>query len=116
MDYRAKYIKYKTKYTKLQNKLSQTGGTNKQKNTIYLFKAVWCGHCKAFMPTWEKLQKEMGKKVNFVTYDSDANSEEIKKYGIEGFPTIILQTHDKAVEYVGPRDENSLIEFINQYA
>jgi hypothetical protein len=37
MDYRAKYIKYKTKYTKLQNKLSQTGGTNKQKNTIYLF-------------------------------------------------------------------------------
>ncbi len=90
--------------------------TNKKTQFIYLFKAVWCGHCKAFMPTWEKLQKEMGKKVNFVTYDSDANSEEIKKYGIEGFPTIILQTHDKAVEYVGPRDENSIIEFINQYA
>lgn len=125
MNYNKKYLKYKAKYLKLksvmdqnnQNKIIMSGGNSKLKDekTIYLFKAEWCPHCRSFKPTWESLKKELEDKIKFVTYDSEKNSSEIKSFKIEGFPTIILTVGDKAIEYVGPRDELSLKEFINQY-
>ncbi len=122
-DYTKKYLKYKEKYLKLKkleeemNKKSlvMTGGGNKDKKTLALFKAEWCGHCKAFKSTWEELKNEMENKVKFVTYDSEANKNEIQKFQIQGFPTLILLSGNKAVEYVGPRDSSSIKEFINQY-
>jgi thiol-disulfide isomerase/thioredoxin len=123
MDYNKKYLKYKAKYIKLKNIIDTNenqkimlGGKNNTKNTINLFKADWCPHCNQFKPVWSKLQNEFGSKLNFVTYDSTENADEIKKYKIEGFPTLILQTGNKAIEYVGPRDEFSIKEFINQYS
>lgn len=98
------------------------GGLTKEERTnekppkpeIYLFKAEWCGHCKNFKPVWEKLQKEYGKKYDFKTFDSDKNKEEIKQWNIQGFPTIIKRVKDNAVEYSGPREENSLLKFFEE--
>ncbi len=121
MDYQEKYLKYKAKYLKLKalekelkKKKVMTGGSSNM-NSIYLFKAEWCGHCQGFKPTWNKLKEEMKSKINFVTYDSEKNSKEIKEYNIEGFPTLIMKVGNKAIEYVGPRDEQSVKDFINQY-
>ena len=115
MDFKHLYEKYKQKYIQLKNKLSmkQTGG--KQTNTLYLFKAEWCPHCVGFKPTWTKIQDELKDNINFVTYDADEHKNEIEKYKIDGFPTLILKLHDKAVEYVGNRDEKSIKEFIKEY-
>lgn len=116
MDYTKKYLKYKAKYIELKSKLqisNMSGGGNKP--TIYLFKADWCPHCTKFIPIWEMLKKNLAHKINFVTYDSEKHAEEIKNYKISGFPTIILIVNNKAVEYEGPRDENSVNDFINQY-
>ncbi len=122
-DYKKLYLKYKAKYLKLKNEentngLVMTGGSIKNKsneNTLYLFKAEWCPHCVAFKPTWKALQEEFKNEINFVTYDSDQNSKEIKSFNIEGFPTLILQAGNKAIEYVGPRDAQSLKDFVKQY-
>jgi thiol-disulfide isomerase/thioredoxin len=119
MDYRDKYLKYKAKYLKLKSleksyqTKQMTGGSDK--GTIYLFKAEWCGHCRGFKPTWEKLQKDMQNKVNFITYDSEKDANIMKKYNIGGFPTLIMKVGDKAIEYVGSRDYDSLKDFITQY-
>jgi thiol-disulfide isomerase/thioredoxin len=117
-NYNQKYLKYKSKYLKLKSegtKFNMKGGADNTDNTMYLFKAEWCGHCKRFKSTWADLQKDMGNKIKFITYDSDANKEEIKRYNIEGYPTLILKTQDKAIEYVGSRDIDSLKDFIKQY-
>lgn len=120
MNYHEKYLKYKAKYLSLKNKekgmkkFIMSGGA-KQMNTLYLFKAEWCGHCKAFKPIWEKLKNHYNGKVNFVTFDSEKNKKEIAEYKIDGFPTLILKTGDKAVEYVGPRTEQDIKEFIDIY-
>jgi len=114
-DYNKKYLKYKEKYLKLkklEQKMIMKGGGNK---SLALFKAEWCGHCRMFKNTWEDLKNENKANINFITYDSELNKKEIKKYGIQGFPTLILLNNDKAIEYVGPRNKEAIEEFINQY-
>lgn len=91
----------------------QSGGSD-PKPQIYLFKAEWCGHCKGFKPTWEKIQKELKGKYEFITLDSDQDKEQISQWGIKGFPTIIKKVNENAEEFVGPRDENSVKEFIEK--
>lgn len=91
----------------------QSGGAE-NKTQIYLFKAEWCGHCKGFKSTWEKLQNDLKGKYEFITLDSDKDKEQISQWGIKGFPTIIKKVNDKAEEFVGPRDELSVKEFIEK--
>ena len=121
MSYKEKYLKYKKKYLKLQelkkSLLSkQTGGGNEElsQKEVYLFKAEWCPHCKSFKPTWDELSQKFSNKYKFITYDSDKNKTEIKNWLVKGFPTIILKDGEKAIEYVGPRDIESLSDFINK--
>jgi thioredoxin-like negative regulator of GroEL len=118
----SKYLKYKQKYLELKkyekqlNKNVMYGGSSK-KDKLYLFKAEWCGHCKNFKSTWAKLQEDedMQNKVEFVTYDADNHKNEISKFGIEGFPTIILHKGDKTIEFNGQRDLENLKNFVNSY-
>jgi thiol-disulfide isomerase/thioredoxin len=110
MSYRDKYLKYKAKYESLKS-LQMTGGADADK-TVYLFKASWCPHCTNFAPVWNKLSKSGMNDVNFVTYDADTHKEEIRNYEVSSFPTIILKKNNKAIEYSGSRDINSIKEFI----
>jgi thiol-disulfide isomerase/thioredoxin len=120
MDYNKKYLKYKAKYIKLKNKIKNqdnklvmTGGKNN--NSIYLFKSDSCPHCIRFNPVWLKLQDEMKNKLNFITYDSEKDLNKMRQYNITGFPTLIFKDKNKAIEYVGPHDEENVKNFINQY-
>ena len=115
--YNDKYLKYKAKYLNLKKTMSlrnvsQSGGADKTE--IYLFKAEWCGHCKGFKPLWEKIKEEYKDKYTFVTLDSEKDKEKIDEWKIGGFPTIIKKTNNSAEEYVGPRDEASVVEFIKK--
>jgi thiol-disulfide isomerase/thioredoxin len=115
MDYKLKYIKYKNKYLFLKKKYLQTGGTTK-KPELHLYKAQWCGHCKHFKPIWEQLENSnLKNKINFITFDSDADKNEIKENNITGFPTIMLKFKNKSIEYQGYRTANEIEKFINQH-
>lgn len=111
-NYKAKYLKYKSKYLNMKNNISQNGGGATSKTTVYLFKAEWCPHCVGFKPTWAKIQKDLKSKYEFVTFDSDKDKASIDKWNIKGFPTIIKKNDTTAQEYIGPRDEMSVKEFI----
>lgn len=112
--FRDKYVKYKNKYLnlkKIEQKLNIQSGGSQNKKEIYLFKAEWCGHCQAFKSTWKDLESTLNKKYDFKVYDADKNKNEIKKWQIRGFPTIIAKSNNSATEYVGPRDYDSLANF-----
>ena len=121
MDFKQKYLKYKHKYNELNlkiksltdSKLNMNGGGNKI--TLYLFKAEWCPHCISFKSTWDALQNDYQSKVKFIMYDSEKNASEILQYKIEGFPTLILKVNENAIEYVGPRNFDSIKDFIDTY-
>tara|TARA_A100001015_G_C15040576_1_gene739360 strand:- start:1448 stop:1804 length:357 start_codon:yes stop_codon:yes gene_type:complete len=111
--YYVKYLKYKNKYLELKNKIDQknmTGGSDKKE--VYLFKADWCPHCKAFLPVWEKLSNDLGSQHDFVLYDGDKNKDKVDEWKVDGFPTIIVKKGNDAMEYMGPNEYNSVSDFI----
>ena len=71
------------------------------------------------MPVWDELVKESEYNISYKKFDSEINKEEIKKYKISGYPTIIMilnnNNETRAIEYSGNRDKKSLLEFIKTY-
>jgi thiol-disulfide isomerase/thioredoxin len=56
------------------------------KDTVLIFYADWCGHCKDAKPVFEKARSENSK---IVLINSDENKDLVEQFNIKGFPTII---------------------------
>ncbi len=110
-NYYEKYLKYKTKYCSLKEQLNQTGGGNKTK--VILFKADWCGHCKSFKPIWDAVTKQYDN-LEFAVYDADNNKDILKKYHIEGFPTVMVEKEGKTFEYNDERSPDAFNHFLKE--
>ena len=46
--------------------------------------------------------------------DSDKNKKEIEEWEVKGFPTLILKTGNKAIEYSDNRTVDAITEFLNK--
>lgn len=85
---------------------------------IILIHAVWCGHCKTFIPVYKNMAAQLNQNKKTFTCLS-IESEELKKdhgelskaLGVEGFPTICWIAQDGKVigQYKGDRDPKSIL-------
>ena len=76
---------------------------------IKIFSApAWCGPCKTYKPTYEKLQEKYPDDI--VIYDADDKEaqEEMMHLGIRGIPTTVFGDEKK----VGIMSEQELINII----
>ena len=55
---------------------------------VIVFKATWCGPCKAYAPIIEEVATELAVDIEHV--DVDANMELAKEHNIMGVPTTII--------------------------
>ena len=77
-------------------------------DTVLIFYAKWCGHCKNSMPEFKKAVGQGKGKVILV--DSDKNRDLVDKYKVKGFPTIIKG--DKTEYKEKSRNAESIIKFL----
>ena len=85
---------------------------NMEKDSMVLFYAPWCGHCKKVMGDWKKLQTHAPSHVNIAKVNCDEKPEMAEKHDVKGFPTIILFKSGKKVYFEGPRKLENFLEFI----
>jgi protein disulfide-isomerase-like protein len=79
---------------------------------LVLFYADWCGHCKNIKPIWEEAAKDVNAKENRMIKvncgdGKDKDQEIMKKYKIDGYPTIIKFVNGTPKVYNGDRDADS---------
>jgi protein disulfide-isomerase len=86
---------------------SNTG--NISDDSVLIFHAPWCGHCKKSMGEFKNsVLKGRGK---VILINTDENPDLVKKYGVQGFPTIMKG--DRTL-YTGQRTSSDIINFLNE--
>lgn len=79
---------------------------------LVLFYADWCGHCQKVKPEWEKAASAINKdekKMIMVNCGegTDEDQKVMKKYNVDGYPTIIKFVNGTPSLYRGDRDADS---------
>jgi len=87
---------------------------NKDKDYIILFKASWCGHCRNFEPTWQKLMNNI-KHLEFITHEHDDShsAKLMEKIKISSFPTILIYINNQYINYEGSKDYHTIYNFVS---
>jgi thiol-disulfide isomerase/thioredoxin len=83
---------------------------------LYYFYSPTCGYCKQFLPSWNTVVNKL-KGLNEITPKTiDATKPENENlafyYNITGYPTVILTTPDRDIEYTGNRTPDDLYKFV----
>ena len=53
------------------------------------FNATWCGPCRMFAPTFEKMEKKYEGKITFLSVDVDENPDMAAQYEVQSLPTVV---------------------------
>lgn len=83
------------------------------------FYAPWCGHCKNLAPEYQKVAEHFNKEgsdVSIAKVDATKESELASKYGVEGFPTLLLfkKGSETGKAYAGDRSSQAIISWIER--
>ncbi|MEE6514448.1 hypothetical protein FKM82_022596, partial [Ascaphus truei] len=88
------------------------------KDTVLLeFYAPWCGHCKQFIPEYEKIAKTLKENdppIPVAKIDATVATEVAGKYEVSGFPTIKILKKGQPVEYDGSRTEEEIVARVKE--
>ena len=77
-------------------------------DTVLIFFAPWCGHCKKSMGEFKEAATQGSGKIMLISSEDPESKNLMQKYSVGGFPTIVKGTGEK---YNGSRDARSIVKF-----
>lgn len=88
----------------------------KTKIKVYNYYTSWCGWSQKFLPEWQKFINTTTNLNNIETIsilcDDPKNNDQCSS--VPGFPSIIIESNDKTINYDGGRTSDEIHNFINQ--
>eukprot|EP00294_Goniomonas_avonlea_P010850 CAMPEP_0114558710 /NCGR_PEP_ID=MMETSP0114-20121206/10531_1 /TAXON_ID=31324 /ORGANISM="Goniomonas sp, Strain m" /LENGTH=398 /DNA_ID=CAMNT_0001744127 /DNA_START=149 /DNA_END=1345 /DNA_ORIENTATION=- len=81
------------------------------------FYAPWCGHCKALVPEWEKVAKDLKGLVKVFGVNCDENKQLCTEQGVSGFPTIKIYPPSLlgVQDFTGERNAKAIKKFATRF-
>jgi thioredoxin len=81
------------------------------------FLATWCGSCRRFAPTLEKVAGEYAGRVPVVKVNADENPELVRRFGVSSTPTLVLFSDgEPAGVLVGAQPEDAVRKLLASVA
>ena len=94
----------------------ETSVMKSQLPVIVDFWAPWCGPCRMVAPVLDKVAKDYAGKVIVAKVNTDEDSENAIKYGVQGIPTMLFISGGKVVHrQVGALPEASIRQIVDQF-
>jgi len=97
-----------------------TSGAGNKKYSLEYYYMDGCGHCEDFNKSgvWEQLSSNNRDNLTLVKYNMKEKMDRVKKFNINGFPSIILvdvsDGKDKLIsQFEGPRTYAKIESFVN---
>lgn len=85
---------------------------------LYYFYSPHCPHCQSFNPIWKKtvdvIKQIKGLTVREIDGTKRENEDLSFYYNVERYPTLILVTPDKNIEYNGNRTVEDIYNFVTR--
>uniref|UniRef100_A0ACD5UPR8 Uncharacterized protein n=1 Tax=Avena sativa TaxID=4498 RepID=A0ACD5UPR8_AVESA len=82
------------------------------------FYAPWCGHCKRLAPELDEaapVLAGLSEPIMVAKVNADKYRKLGSKYGVDGFPTLMLFIHGVPIEYTGSRKADLLIRNLKKF-
>ncbi len=81
---------------------------------VIKFYADWCGPCRVYAKTFDKVSEELKSDIEFVNVNIEADTEQLsKEYKVTGIPlTVVISENGDKRQKAGRMTEEKLIEFI----
>ena len=80
------------------------------------FWAPWCTPCKMVAPILDKIAAEYAGKLLVAKVNTDENSDNAMKYGVQGIPTMLFVSGGKVVHrQVGALPETNIREIVDEF-
>lgn len=81
---------------------------------VYKFYADWCGPCKVYASTFDKIVKEFGDQIEFISINIEKDDEGIAaKYKVRSIPhTVLIREDGSTLSKTGRLSEEELKELI----
>ncbi|XP_053984991.1 protein disulfide-isomerase A3 [Hylaeus volcanicus] len=89
----------------------------RQENTLVMFYAPWCGHCKRLKPEYAKAAELLlgsDPPITLAKVDcTESGKETCNKYSVSGYPTLkIFSRSDVVSDYNGPREAAGIAKYM----
>ena len=87
-------------------------------NVFRMFYVNWCGHCTRAKPEFKKIlnvDQVNGNPLKVLMIDAEENGVLASKFGVSSYPTFILSKTDGSnIQYMGARESDEFMKFLNQ--